>query len=80
MEKQIFTVSNMNCNGCVSNIKQALEADKRVANIDFELTKKLVTVSGDLTPEEVAGIIQEAGYDASIGAQKTGFLNKLFSS
>jgi len=78
MEKQLLTVSNMTCNGCVSNIQKALEEDKRIQTIDIQLSKKLVSVTGDLTPEETAKVIQDAGYDATIGAQKSGFFGKLF--
>lgn len=78
MEKQVFTVNNMNCGGCVTNIQQALEADQRVSTINIELSKKQVSVTGDLSAEETATIIRDAGYDAEIGARKSGFLSKLF--
>ena len=80
MDKQIFTVSDMNCNGCVSTITQSLEADERVKTFDIQLSKKLVTVEGDLTAEESAGIIKEAGFKPEIGVAKKSFLGNLFSS
>jgi copper chaperone CopZ len=80
MDRQVLTVSNMTCNGCVANIQKALEADERVKTIDIQLSKKRVTVSGELTADETAKIIQDAGYDASIGAKKTGLLSKLFNN
>lgn len=80
MDKHVFTVNNMTCNGCVSNIQQGLEADARIKSIDIKLSKKLVTVEGDLTSEEAAEIIQNSGYQAEVGSQKKSFLGNLFSS
>lgn len=80
MEKQYFTVNNMTCGGCVSNIQKALEEDDRINTIDIQLSKKLVTVTGELSAAETASVIQAAGYNAQVGKPKTGILGKLFSS
>ena len=79
MEKQVFTVNDMNCNGCVSSIRQGLEADGRIETVDIQLSKKQVSVQGDLTAEETAEIIREAGFQPEMGAKKKGFLGNLFS-
>ncbi len=80
MHKHVFTVNNMTCNGCVSSIQQGLETDARIRSIDIKLSKKLVTVEGDLTTEEAAEVIRNAGYQPEVGVQKKSFLGNLFSS
>jgi len=79
MDKHRFTVNNMTCNGCVSTIRQGLEADSRVKSVDIKLSKKLVSIEGDLSSEEAAGIIISSGYTPTVGTQKKGFLGSLFS-
>ncbi|MCF6238172.1 MAG: heavy-metal-associated domain-containing protein [Candidatus Marinimicrobia bacterium] len=79
MDKPVFTVNNMTCNGCVANIK-GLEVDARIKSIDIKLAKKQVTVEGDLTFEEGAELIRDAGYQPEAGVEKKGFLGNLLSS
>ena len=79
MSKHVFTVSKMNCNGCVSTIRQGLESDKRVQSFDIKLSKKLVSVEGELSNEEAAEIIRTTGYDPETESEKKGFLSNLFS-
>lgn len=80
MEKHVFNVSDMNCNGCVATIQKDLEADTRIQTIDIKLSKKQVTVSGEVTSEESAEIIRNAGFHPEPAAGKKGFLGGLFSS
>jgi copper chaperone CopZ len=80
MEKHVFKVNDMNCNGCVATIRQGLEADTRIETVDIQLSKKQVSVSGDLTPEETAEIIRNSGFNPEQGTQKKGFLGSLFSN
>jgi copper chaperone CopZ len=80
MNKHVFTVNNMTCNGCVSTIRQGLEADTRVETVDIKLSKKKVTVEGDLTTEEAAELIRNSGYEPEVGSPKKGILGSLFSS
>jgi len=79
MNKHVFTVNNMTCNGCVSNIQQGLEADERIKSINIKLSKKVVMVEGDLSSEEAAEVIRNSGYEPEPGTQKKGFLGNLFS-
>ncbi len=80
MQQHEFTVANMNCDGCVANIRRALE-EASIAEFDIELSKKLVSVTADLEAEAVAAIIQEAGYEARPASEKKqGFPGKLFST
>ncbi len=80
MEKQVFTVNDMNCNGCATTIRQGLEADDRVQNIDIQLSKKQVLVEGNLTPDETAEIMRNSGFHPEISVQKKSFLGNLFSN
>jgi len=80
MDRQNFTVSDMNCNGCVSTIRQGLEADGRIKSVDINLSKKLVSVKGDLTPEQTAEIIRNVGFKPEIGVEKKSFFGNLFSN
>ena len=80
MEKHVFKVSDMNCNGCVATIQKGLEADARVESIDIQLSKKQVSVSGDITSDETAEILRNSGFKPEESVQKKGFLGSLFSS
>ncbi|NQT63500.1 MAG: heavy-metal-associated domain-containing protein [Candidatus Marinimicrobia bacterium] len=80
MDKHVFKVNDMNCNGCVATIQKGLEADARVDTIDIQLSKKQVSVSGDLTTEETAEIIRNSGFNPEQSTEKKGFLGSLFSS
>ena len=80
MEKQVFKVSDMNCNGCVATIQKDLKADARVKTVDIKLSKKQVSVQGDLSPEETAEIIRNSGFHPEQSSEKKRFLGRLFSS
>ncbi len=80
MDKHVFKVNNMNCNGCVATIRQGLEADTRIETVDVRLSKKQVIVSGDLSQEETAEIIRNTGFTPELGSEKKGFLGSLFSN
>lgn len=80
MDKHVFTVNNMTCEGCVANIQRGLDADSRIKSINIKLSKKSVVVEGDLTSDEAAELIRNAGYKPEAGVEKKGFLGNLFSS
>ncbi|MBT4034028.1 MAG: heavy-metal-associated domain-containing protein [Candidatus Marinimicrobia bacterium] len=80
MEKHVFIVSDMNCNGCVATIQKGLEVDARIESIDIQLSKKQVSVSGDITSDETAEILRNSGFKPEESVQKKGFLGSLFSS
>ncbi len=80
MEKHVFKVSDMNCNGCVATIQQGLEADERVETFDIRLSKKQVTIGGDLSSEESAEILKNSGFNPEKSTENKGFLGSLFSS
>ena len=80
MNKHIFTVNTMKCDGCVSTIQSSLEADERVQTIDIQLSKKLVEVSGNLSGDQVAEIITNSGHSPEPVKEKKNFFSGLFSS
>lgn len=79
MAEYKFKVNNMTCDGCVANIQRALEESEDIASFKIELNKKDVTVSSELDQQNVAQIINDAGYDAVPNSGKKGFLNQLFN-
>lgn len=74
-----FKVSNMNCEGCVSNIQRALEGDENIASFNIELSDKHVTVQSELDEQAVAQVIRDAGYDAVPDTGKRGLFHTIFS-
>lgn len=69
----------MHCNGCVSTIRGGLEADDRVNDIEINLKKKKVSISGQLNSDEAAEIIRNVGYSPEPQDQKKGIIGSLFS-
>jgi len=57
-----------------------LESDERIQKIDIKLSKKKVSVEGDLNSEEAAEIIQNSGFSPEIDTPGKGMFKKLFSS
>jgi len=70
----------MKCEGCVSNIRAALEGAADVSNFDIKLQDKSVEVETGLTQEAAADIIIKAGYDARPAKEKSGFLKRIIGS
>lgn len=79
MNKHTITVNSMKCDGCVSTIQGSLEADDRIQDIDIQLSKKLVIVTGDLSEDQAAGIIIGSGHTAEPTAEKKGLFSGFFS-
>ncbi len=68
MEK-IYFVENMKCQGCVSNIRQAVTALIGVQSFSADLPEKLVTVNFDekeIDEKQILTAIQVAGYQAQL--------------
>lgn len=60
--KQTFKILNMNCQHCVNTIGKALNAVDGVDDITFDLSKKEILVSGNISPELIIETVEEAGY------------------
>lgn len=64
-ELKIF-VENMTCNGCISNIKNALNSIN-LNNLDFDLENKLAFIKDNNIDEKlVLKTLKRAGYSAII--------------
>lgn len=57
-----FTVEGMNCGHCTKAITQAIVALDANAQVQTDLNKKTVTVSGSPSNEQISHAITEAGY------------------
>ncbi|MGI6154770.1 MAG: heavy-metal-associated domain-containing protein [Enterococcus lemanii] len=67
--EQIYFVENMKCQGCVSNIRQAVTELVGVESFSADLPEKLVTVTFDekrIDEQQVLTVIQSAGYQAQL--------------
>lgn len=79
MSESQFKVANMNCDGCVTNIRNALE-EADIQEYDIQLNKKLLSVTSDRDNEQIINILAEAGYQAKLQSGDKGFLARLFNS
>jgi copper chaperone len=65
MTTATYTVTGMTCEHCVASVTEELTAIGAVTGVAVDLTTGAVTVTSerDLTPAEVAGAVEEAGYE-----------------
>lgn len=64
-EKQ-YKVDGMKCNGCVTNVTNALQALSDVQSCEVNLEAGTATVQGEVTETDVIAAITQAGFQASI--------------
>jgi copper chaperone len=57
-----FNVPDMTCGHCVSTITKALKAADSNSKVEISLPERIVKVQSDLSQDELAGRIAEAGY------------------
>lgn len=57
-----YHVEGMTCGHCVQTVTKAVKGVDGSANVNIDLTSKLVEVETTAEPERVASAIQEAGY------------------
>jgi copper chaperone len=57
-----FVVNDMTCGHCAGRITKALKAADSTAKVEVSLAEHLVKVESELSPEELAQHIAEAGY------------------
>ena len=65
MTTQTFTVTGMTCGHCVSSVTEEVSALPGVSDVDVVLESGALTVTGDVTREQVAAAVDEAGYALS---------------
>jgi cation transport ATPase len=65
--KEITLSTNMHCGSCVAKLGKVLNAQTKIHHwkADVTLSNKPVTVHGDVTEDEVAGLIQQAGFSVN---------------
>jgi copper chaperone len=65
-EQLTYLVKGMSCGHCEASVKKEVGALAGVSDVDVNLRKKIVRVSGEqLNDEAIRGAIDEAGYDAA---------------
>ena len=62
----IFNVEKMMCGGCEANVKKALADVAGVDSVEVDLEAKTVTVEGAIDAADIAKIISDAGYPATV--------------
>ncbi|MCW2645957.1 MAG: hypothetical protein QOF87_3109 [Pseudonocardiales bacterium] len=64
MAQQVYTVSGMTCEHCVSAISSEVSGVAGVEAVDVDLARGQVTVTGDgYTDDEIRAAVDEAGYE-----------------
>lgn len=63
---QHLQVEGMKCQGCVSAVKEALEAVEGVTSVNVLLEEKLAHVGGAADPEALTAAVREAGFVATV--------------
>ena len=58
--------TNINCGSCIKAVTPFLERDARIKSwkVDTDSPDKILTVEGDITGQEVAGLVTAAGFKA----------------
>jgi len=65
MHTEQFTVKNVKCGGCVSNIKNGLQGMSGISEVDVEIAGGKVTVTGEnLDRTSIETKLGELGYPA----------------
>lgn len=62
----VFNVEKMMCGGCEANVKKVLAEVSTIDSVSVDLEAKTVTVEGEIDTSEIAKIITDAGYPASV--------------
>lgn len=73
-EQQTFPVEGMTCAGCSARVEKVLLGEPGVVDADVNLALERVTVttaSGCVTPEALAGRVDNAGYRLVVGEEQT---------
>jgi copper chaperone len=65
MAKQI-TVEGMSCGGCEQNVETKLSDLPGVTSVEADNESDTVTVEGDVSEDDVAAVVEDAGYTAKV--------------
>jgi copper chaperone CopZ len=61
-----FKVEKMMCGGCVSNVKQKLEALEGITNATVDLASASAEVEGAIAPQLIIDTLTAAGYPTTL--------------
>lgn len=58
--------TNINCGGCVKAVTPTLNGEQAIKNwqVDTANPDKILTVTGDLNPDQVVELVEQAGFKA----------------
>jgi len=62
MKELVFKVNDMTCGGCAGKIQKAIEESNSSLQVDINLDKKKVSVTGDISETDAKEIIINTGY------------------
>ena len=68
-ENTVISVDGMHCNHCKAKVENALKALKGVKKFEVSLEKGSATVAyvaKKITPEEIASVITQSGFEAKV--------------
>ncbi len=63
METKTYRVDGMTCGGCAASVTKAILRADATAEVDVDLAKAEVSVSGVLDPAAVQSAVEGAGFD-----------------
>jgi copper chaperone len=63
-----LAIPDMACGGCANAIKRAVASLDPAANLDIDVAVKIVKVTSTLSPEQLIGAIEAAGFHPSLRA------------
>jgi copper chaperone len=63
-----FTVENMSCGGCAASIRRAVASVDPQAEIEIDVPRRAVQVSGAVSEDAIRAAVAEAGYRIAEGA------------
>ena len=64
--KMYFSVPDMSCGHCVSRIRTRLEASDQITGLEIKLENATLSLNTGLSAEAVIGMLDEAGYPATL--------------
>ena len=62
-----FTIPDMDCEGCVASITQAVHKADPAAHVAADLTRKLVDITSTLPVGALSSLIDAAGFTVQVG-------------
>ncbi len=59
-----FSVPEMHCAGCIAAVTRAIQASDKAATVAASLETHIVEVTSHLPPDQLASLIEDAGFTA----------------